>query len=555
MKLLKNSLVIFALFSGLTNVYAQNAELGLSTITESSLKAQLNILAADWMEGREAGTKGEYMAGDYIASMFQVFGIEPFGDAEYLTPSRQQRDRGFMMQALPTYFQKFNIVKYKLSDEQGLSLSYGIDGSQKKNSYEYGIDYSVSNVETDLEINAPVVFVGYGIKDEKSGYNDFAKVDVKGKIIARLDGYPGYLDSLSPAYKKIKIDGLWDLKDRLVRESGAIAVITISRTPEKQFVQPSNLPFYYKSGEYEGDTKPQRYYDYRAYQATDSISKAIPQIRLSARIQNELLRLASINVNEFEQRVKYDLRPESKEIQGSKVGLSVGVQSELIGVRNVLGIIEGEKKDEFVVVGAHYDHVGKYNGYIYNGADDNGSGVVGVIAIARAIKASGRKPDKSIIFAAWTAEERGLLGSNFFVRNNDPSRKLLFNLNMDMISRSTENDSLKNSLSLGYTKKYGGFRDLIDSIISQYGLSLKIKYNVSEKPVGGSDYSSFSEAGLPIISFFSGMHPDYHQPSDELEKINWKKMEHIVKLGFLTTYQIANVPLQDFVKDPSIAEQ
>lgn len=540
-------LLIFLLVLSVTNLRAQSIEAGLKTINESSLKAQLNILAADWMEGREAGSKGEYMAGDYIASMFQVFGVEPFGDTDYMVPTKQERARGFRPEPYQSYFQKFNIIKYKFYDRQELNFIKEQNESLVKNGFKYGIDYSVSNVESDLEITAPVVFVGYGIKDEKSGYNDFSKMKVDGKIIVRLDGFPGYLDTTSVGYKKIKIENLWDQKDNWAKEAGAVGIINISRIQGRLLSQPSNLPFYFKNGEYEAESRFQQFYDYRATLASDSLDHSVPQIRLSTRVQNELLKLAMVDIFNFEQNVKNSLKPESKEITGVKISLKVGVKSELIGVRNVVGVIEGEKKDEFIVIGAHYDHIGKYNGYVYNGADDNGSGTVGVLSIARAIKASGKKPEKSILFACWTAEERGLFGSHYFVKNAPYKNKLLLNLNLDMIARNSSTDSLGNRCGFEYNKKYEGFRELADSVISKYGLDLKLKYTASDKPLGGSDYAPFSDAGLPVISLFAAMHPDYHQPGDEVSKINWKKMEQIIKLSFITTYELSKNGIQKFI--------
>ena len=537
-------LTITSLLLGSLSTQGQSVEEAIKTINESSLKAQLNFLASDWMEGRESETKGAFIAGDYIASMLQVFGIEPCGDMEYTFPYQGQR--GVRPEAKPSYFQKFNIIKYKMSDKQSFSLVREVNGARLVKNFDYGIDYNLSDIETDTEIDAPVVFVGYGVKNDSLKYNDFAKVDVKGKIILRFDGYPGFRDTTSSSYKKLKFSNLWSDKERWALEAGAIGVINLTAYPNKEFGKARNLPFRYQSGEIESETAPEKYYDKKAVLANDSLKKSLPAIRISARLQNELTALINIDIFSFEMDAKNNLKSSSKEISGLRIGLKSGVESELVTVRNVLGMIEGVNKNEFIVVGAHYDHLGKYNGYIYNGADDNGSGTVGVLSIARALKATGKKPEKTIIFAAWTAEEKGLLGSEYFVKNFPGVYRIDLNVNFDMIGRSSVKDTVGNKCRIEYTKIYSGFQELSKKFVNDNGLNLDVIYTGSEKPSGGSDYAPFAEKDVPVISFAAAMHPDYHQPTDEVAKIEWKKMADIIKLGFLNINELANSDLKKF---------
>lgn len=530
MKFLFVPLTVSYLVIGCLSAQGQSIDEGLKTINESSLKAQLNFLASDWMEGRESETKGAFLAGDYIASMFQVFGIEPCGDMEYTFPIAGRR--GGMPEAKPSYFQKFNIIKYKMSDKQLFSMIRENKGARFIKNFEYGIDYSLNGIESDTEIDAPVVFVGYGIKNDSIKYDDFAKLDVKGKIILRLDGYPGFRDTTSASYKKLKFSNLWNDKEKWAIEAGAVAVINLSTYPNKDFGKAANLPFITQSGA----TETEKFQDKRAILVTDSLRKTLPQVRISSRLQNELLSVINVNIFNFEQESKNTLKPFSKEINGLRIGLKSGVESELMTVRNVLGMIEGVNKNEFIVVGAHYDHVGKYGGSVFNGADDNGSGTVGVLSIARALKAAGKKPAKTIIFAAWTAEEKGLLGSKYFVKSFPELTRIALNLNFDMIGRSSDKDSLKNECKIEYTKVYSGFQELSQKNVKDYGLNLNVKYTGSVRPSGGSDYAPFADRDVPVISFMAAMHPDYHQPSDDVIKIDWKKMEQIIKLGFLNLY-------------------
>ena len=537
-------LTVCSLLLGSLSAQGQSVEEAIKTINESSLKAQLNFLASDWMEGRESETKGAFMAGDYIASMLQVFGIEPCGDMEYTFPYQGQH--GVRPEAKPSYFQKFNIIKYKMSDKQSFSLVREVNGARLVKNFDYGIDYNLSGIETDTEIDAPVVFVGYGVKNDSLKYNDFAKVNVRGKIILRFDGYPGFRDTTSSSYKKLKFSNLWSDKEKWALEAGAIGVINLTTYPNKEFGKAHNLPFRYQSGEIESDTAPEKYYDKKAVLANDSLKKSLPAIRISARLQNELTALINIDIFSFEVDAKNNLKSASKEISGVRIGLKSGVESELVTVRNVLGMIEGVNKNEFIVVGAHYDHLGKYNGYIFNGADDNGSGTVGVLSIARALKATGKKPEKTIIFAAWTAEEKGLLGSEYFVKNFSGVNRINLNVNFDMIGRSSVKDTVGNKCGIEYTKIYSGFQELSKKFVYDNGFNLDVKYTGSEKPSGGSDYAPFAERDVPVMNFAAAMHPDYHQPTDEVAKIEWKKMADIIKLGFLNINELANSDLKKY---------
>jgi len=530
--------------AGNINAQGQSIDDGLKTINEASLKAQLNFLASDWMEGRESESKGAFMAGDYIASMFQVFGIEPWGDIEYNLPIAGQR--GAWPEGKSSYFQKFNIIKYKMSDKQSFSLIREENGTRFAKKFEYGVDYNLSGIETDTEIESPVVFVGYGIKNDSLKINDFARINVKGKIILRMDGYPGFRDTTSGSYKKLKFSNLWIDKEKWAREAGAIGVINLSTYPVKDFGKAHNLPFRYKNGDIEADIAPEKYYDNKAILVIDSLKKSLPVIRISARLQNELTSMINIDLNSFELEAKNNLKSFSREITGLRIGVISGVESELMTVRNIVGMIEGENKNEFIVVGAHYDHIGKYGGYIFNGADDNGSGTVGVMSIARALKATGKKPAKTIIFAAWTAEEKGLLGSEYFVKSFAGVNRIALDLNMDMIGRSSVKDSVGNKCGMMYTKAYNGFQELSQKKVKEYGLNLDVKYTGSERPSGGSDYAPFAEMDVPVISLMAAMHPDYHQPSDEVSKIEWKKMEQIIKLGFLNIYELANTDIKKY---------
>ncbi|NCB06965.1 MAG: M28 family peptidase, partial [Bacteroidia bacterium] len=166
---------------------------------------------------------------------------------------------------------------------------------------------------------------------------------------------------------------------------------------------------------------------------------------------------------------------------------------------------------------------------------------VGVITIAKAFAATGKKPEKSIVFAAWTGEEKGLFGSKYFVQQAQKiGMNLVLNLNYDMIARDTDNDTAKNKAMMTYTKAYPGIEELTKKNIAGHNINLEVDYRAAERPAGGSDHAPFAEIGVPVFYFMAAMHPDYHQPSDELSKINWEKMTNIIRIGFLNTWELAN---------------
>lgn len=210
---------------------------------------------------------------------------------------------------------------------------------------------------------------------------------------------------------------------------------------------------------------------------------------------------------------------------------------------NVLGKIEGKLPDEFVIVGAHFDHLGidpyLVGDQIYNGADDNASGVSAVLQLAKAFQISGEKPLRTIIFAFWDGEERGLLGAAYFADKCTFRQNIKAYLNYDMIGRNHKPIEPENFLYF-YTKAYPTFRDWLQKDISLHKLKLIPDYRAWENPIGGSDNGSFAKYKIPIIWFHTDAHPDYHKPSDHTNKLNYEKIVHITKASYLIMWRLAN---------------
>ena len=213
-----------------------------------------------------------------------------------------------------------------------------------------------------------------------------------------------------------------------------------------------------------------------------------------------------------------------------------------LSMRNVLGMIPGKNTKEYVIVGAHFDHLGidPLDGdQIYNGADDNASGVSAVLQIARAFLASGQQPERNVIFAFWDGEEKGLLGSKYFVQTCSFLSQIKGYLNFDMIGRNNKPQQPKQVVYF-YTAAHPVFGDWLKEDIRKYGLQLEPDYRAWENPIGGSDNGSFAKVGIPIIWYHTDGHPDYHQPSDHADRLNWDKVVEITKASFLNMWKMAN---------------
>lgn len=212
-------------------------------------------------------------------------------------------------------------------------------------------------------------------------------------------------------------------------------------------------------------------------------------------------------------------------------------------MNNVLAYIPGRRSDEYVIIGAHFDHLGMdetlANDKIYNGADDNASGVSAVLQIAHAFILSGQKPLRNVIFAFWDGEEKGLLGSKYFVQTCLFVSQIKGYLNFDMIGRNNKPEQPKHVVYF-YTAAHPSFGDWLKKDIKKYGLQLEPDYRAWDNPVGGSDNGTFAKAGIPIIWYHTDGHPDYHQPSDHADRLNWDKIVEITKASFLNMWKMAN---------------
>ena len=239
---------------------------------------------------------------------------------------------------------------------------------------------------------------------------------------------------------------------------------------------------------------------------------------------------------ERQQRGRWQVHPDSVAVlkQGTHRSLKMD---------NVLAYIPGKRNDEYVIVGAHFDHLGVdetlADDKIYNGADDHASGISAVLQIARAFALSGEKPLRNVIFAFWDGEEKGLLGSKHFVQHCPFLKQIKGYLNFDMIGRNNKPEQPQHVVYF-YTAAHPAFGEWLKQDITRYGLQLQPDYRPWDNPVGGSDNASFARSGIPVIWYHTDGHPDYHQPSDHAALLNWEKVVEITKASFLNVWNLAN---------------
>lgn len=551
-------------------------EKGLQSITTDAIKGQLEFLSSDWMEGRATGERGSYLASDYIASMFRVFGASPAGDmsaggrgrmvvvvgqpttppanppaaanqpqAPAVRPAEAQPDRqrqgGGQFTPMRSYFQNFTLIESVATGNSTLTIKKGT----REYIFREGIDFSAGRATMDVRFDAPVVFVGYGIQNKEMGIDDFAGVDVKGKVILRLSGFPGYSDNTSPMYKKLVGDNAraqYEIqrgKSDVLAKLGVLGVIdlTVNRDVAKSWGV-----YMFNNNPAPAENGPRTNWNQMRLDGKEITSNPV-SITTTARLSNLLITEGGLDIARYEKDAAAGtVKFKPVILQGLTAGLNVSVNSRRVNVRNVVAVIEGENPNEFVCAGAHMDHMGMDNGKIWNGADDNASGTVAVMTIAKAFIESGVKPKRSIVFCAWTGEEKGLLGSEYFTLYPTMGKISDYKLyiNFDMISRDAANDTEKNMAGITYTKAYPKLEEITKAALEKYKLNLNLNIRSQEAPTGGSDYTAFTENKIPVIAWMAAMHPEYHQPSDEVSLVNWEKMTNIIKLAYLQLWEAAN---------------
>jgi hypothetical protein len=510
---------------------------GYKQITETDLKANLTFLASDALQGRMSLEPGDDAAAQWIASEFAKDGLEPAAAGSYLQP-------------VP-------LVEYRADRAQSyVALTRGGTEKQWKFPDAYGA------FPQDVDVTGNAIFAGFGITAPELKYDDYAGIDAHGKVVLIFDHEPQETDPRSifngtgnTRYATTRVKVL------NAQKHGAIGVLVVAEPNRKH---PSNQE---RVARIAGTTT-------RAIplpsQALADDELHTPSAIISDVVASELLSTAGASPSDLQAAIDRDLKPQSRPLPDTTVVIHFRNLSTRSGTSyNVAGLLEGSDpnlKAETILITAHHDHDGKSLDQIWHGADDNGSGTVGVVELAHAFSVNPMKPKRSILFVVFAAEERGLLGSFYMtahpLRLLDTTRAMI---NFDMIGRNETPSNQTNGL-IDIPSDTTNRLNLIGATYSPdcnrtvqeengfVGLTLDYRFD-HESALNiffRSDQFPFVLHNVPAFWWFTGFHPDYHQTTDTADKIDYVKMAKILRLAYLSTWQFAderNPPR--FVENPA----
>ncbi|AGA30862.1 M20/M25/M40 family metallo-hydrolase [Singulisphaera acidiphila] len=479
---------------------------------EIRLKSDVSYLADDAREGRGPGTQGIEAAADYIAAEFKQIGLKPAAGAD-------------------GYFQPFTISG---SPTLGTPLNLSLTGPEGKAlKADPKTDFQPLAIGTGGTLkDVPLVFAGYGIsaKDaaRKLDYDDYNGLDVKGKAVLLIRREPRQDKDDSP------FDGKRDSSFASFRhkatnafQHGAAAVLLVNDAYTLQGKKDELLAFG------AAGTEP---------------NSTLPFLMVSREFANRLLaETGQPNLETLEKEIDTDLKPRSRELKGWKVDAQVEIERKDLVTKNVVGVLEGSGPlaEETIVIGAHYDHLGRgglFSGSlaflskdIHNGADDNASGTALVMEMARRLARRADPLPRRVVFMAFSGEERGLLGSRHYVEHPlYPLTSTIMMVNFDMVGRLNDKDEL----TIYGTGTTPGAEALVDALAQSSGFKLK---KIAEG-LGPSDQQSFYLKDIPVLFAFTGTHRDYHRPSDDTDLINFAGMSRIADFAELLLLDLARRP-------------
>jgi len=465
----------------------------------------ISYLASDELEGRGVGMKGLDLAAEYIARQFERDGLQP-------------------LPGLDGYFQRFEMTMGG-SVEKTSSLALGHDALVLDKSFR-PLSFSAT-----AKFEAPVVFAGYGISSEKFKYDDYAGVDVRGKVALVFRFEPHNSAGKSRFVEKsYSGEATFKQKAKVAAEKGAVALLIVN--PPQHHGKDSFVPF--------------------AGLFSEAKAK-IPVVQVTIEAGNELLKRGGVedDLQALQTKIDSTGKPSSMALADVKASGDVRITTKRANVMNVAGMVPGSGplKDEYVVVGAHYDHVGKSgmfsnggkDGEIHNGADDNASGTSAMLSLAHAYATrSNPPPGRSVVFIAFTAEEWGLIGSQHFVDHPPiPLERIAAMINMDMVGRARNQ-----TLYIGGT----GSGNRMEEIVRAADATSPLVYKgLGKTGFGPSDHMSFALKKIPVLFFFTGIHPDYHKPSDDAPKVNYSALAEIVSFARDVLDDLVTGPRQQYV--------
>lgn len=486
-----------------------------NTITPAELRAHLEFIASDYMQGRDFGTAipGLDITADYLKAECTKMGLKP---------------------GTENFMQKVELISLKADpDNTFLKLKGKSDIT-----YENKDIFSFLGGEKSDTIEGEIVFAGYGWYDEETKYNDYEGLDIKDKIVVAMTrNREAVLDT---ALKTHNINSEMRKIQRSVF-GGAKALVIVPDPLNSDNRWFNTIKTYMAGGMYRMKGKPGR-------QMPGNVVFA------NSQIADEILKESGKTLRELQQEINGTGKPKSFAVRNVRAEIVLGKKVETVYGKNIIAVLEGSDpvlKNECVVLSAHYDHIGiDPNGDVNNGADDNGSGTAALLEIAEAFALMKKAPKRSIVFAWVTAEEKGLFGSEFYTQNPIfPLEKTVLNINLDMVGRSAINEPEPNAPMeeslMGPNGVYiisGGQSSELTAISNKTckQLGLIPSDAMSKDFLNRSDYYHFYKHGIPVLGLSTGLHEDYHRPTDEMNKMDYVKMKRLADYSFLVANKVAN---------------
>lgn len=499
---------------------AKARTLVLSDPVEKRLYDDVAYLASDELGGRGPYSQGLELASQHIADRWREIGLATklYGD------------------------QPFHIFASKSSVALGASNSLAVTLSdQEEQPLKLGVDFTPLSLTAGGKFSGEAVFAGFGIAASPWGYDDFAEIDVRDKAVVVLRHHPMAADPKHPfATKGATPYSFLAAKCEAAASRGAAAIVIVSDEEHATWMPG------------QGNEQPrEKLLAFQVETAASPVSPSKPILVLHVTRQECDRWLAACTrpaLTELESEINKSLAPKSFPLDGLKLRIETSLAVRKAALKNVIGIVRGSGKlaEEVVVVGAHYDHLGfggsgslaPWTVAAHNGADDNASGTATLMETARQIVERRRQPGaptdcRTLVFIAFSAEEMGLVGSARYLRSPlFPLDKTVAMVNLDMVGR------LRKKLIVSGTGTAKEFTPMIRQLAKTHGLDVAL----DPSGYGPSDHASFYERGVPVLHFFTGLHADYHRPSDDTNTLNYPGMRKVVGITVDTVMQLAQSP-------------
>jgi len=474
------------------------------TITENDLFIHLSFIASDELRGRNTPSPELDIAAKYLATRVESYGFKS------LNP-----DGSFYQQVA---LDMINVDGKIVVNEGGENKEYNFP------------EHLIPSINSHGNFSGEMVFAGYGLSMPDMNWDDYAEIDVKDKIVIVLDGR---LPSDNPLRSRENFRRVRSNRNDTPKMKGAKGIIHVINPTTENRYSSRNISF--------TDQERVQLGDPDVTNLESEISEFF-SISIRHELALELLGITETNLEGLFEKISLGEQLESGLIENRSIDVEVKVDKKRDHTQNVVAILEGTDpilKDEYVLYGAHYDHVGTRNGEIWNGADDDGSGTVSLLEIAQAFS---KNPQKRSIVMVWhCGEEKGLWGAKFFSEHPMiPLEKVSAQINLDMVGRN-ENNKI---FVIGAGRISSELEKMNEEVNEKYiGLELDYKYDAPDDRnnfYARSDHYMYARFGIPIIFYFNDVHADYHRSTDTIEKIDFNKMQKVSRLAYLLGREIAN---------------